>query len=169
MSCFKFSCQRCSCSLCHVLSVEWRTRPKGLFMVPQQSTQGAYAPYILVVPPYVQGPDVRLPKMLTLRQGDAAARAVICLLTKTRRRTIKVHDYVEASASGTITEPTRRITNRLGRVYSGGGGQILPSLDKSCPGEPTFEYSNPRTLHSRYPEIKQTFDLCSLWEGGPLT
>ena len=39
----------------------------------------------LLRPP--QGPDVRLPKMLTLRWGDAAARAVIGLLTKTRRRT----------------------------------------------------------------------------------
>ena len=30
-----------------------------------------------------QGPDVRLPKILTFRRGDAAARAVIGTLTKT--------------------------------------------------------------------------------------
>ena len=34
-----------------------------------------------------QGPDVRFPKMLTLRRDDAAARAVIGPLTKTRGRT----------------------------------------------------------------------------------
>ena len=45
-----------------------------------------------------QGPDVRLPKIVTFRWGDAAARAVIGPLTKNRRRTIKVHDYIEASA-----------------------------------------------------------------------
>ena len=44
------------------------------------------------------GPDVRLPKIVTFRRGDAAARAVIGPLTKTQCRTIKVHDYVEASA-----------------------------------------------------------------------
>ena len=38
--------------------------------------------------------DVRLPKS----RGDAAAGAVIGPLTKTRRRTIKVQDCVEASA-----------------------------------------------------------------------
>ena len=45
-----------------------------------------------------QGPDVRHTKMLTFRRGDAAARAVIGPLNKTRRRTIKVHDFIEASA-----------------------------------------------------------------------
>ena len=30
-----------------------------------------------------QGPDVRLPKIVTLHQGDKAARAVMALLTKT--------------------------------------------------------------------------------------
>ena len=37
------------------------------------------------------------PKIVTFRRGDAAARAVIGPLTKTRRRTINVHDCVEAS------------------------------------------------------------------------
>ena len=45
-----------------------------------------------------KGPDARLPKIVNFRQGDAAARAVIGPLTKARRRTIKVHDCVEASA-----------------------------------------------------------------------
>ena len=59
------------------------------------------------------GPDVRLPKIVTFRGGDAATRAVIGPLTKTRRRTIKVHDCVEASAwvalgeCGTIISPLK--------------------------------------------------------------
>jgi hypothetical protein len=44
-----------------------------------------------------QGPDVRLPKIVTFPRGYAAARALIVPLTKTRRRTIKVHDCVAAS------------------------------------------------------------------------
>ena len=45
-----------------------------------------------------QGPDVRLPKIVTFRRGDPAASSVIGPLTKTRRTTIKVHGCVEASA-----------------------------------------------------------------------
>ena len=55
-----------------------------------------------------QGRDAHLPNMLTFRRDDAAARAVIGPLTQTRRRTIKVHDCVEASAlreCGTIISP----------------------------------------------------------------
>ena len=44
-----------------------------------------------------QGPDVRLPEIVTFRWGDWAARPVIGPLTKTRRRTITVHDCVKAS------------------------------------------------------------------------
>ena len=43
-------------------------------------------------------PHVRLLKIVTFLQGDAAARAVIGPLTKTRRRPIKVQECVEASA-----------------------------------------------------------------------
>ena len=46
----------------------------------------------------LQGPHVRLPKNVTFCWGDTAVRAVIGPLTKSRRRTIKVHDCVEASA-----------------------------------------------------------------------
>ena len=55
---------------------------------------------LLADPPCVhrKGPDVRLPEIVTFRQGDAATRAVIGPLTKTRCRTIKVHDCVDASA-----------------------------------------------------------------------
>ena len=59
-----------------------------------------------------QGPDVRLPKMLTFRQGDTAARAVIGPLPKTRRRP-KTGSRLRRSVCvvtawlrrGTITEP----------------------------------------------------------------
>ena len=56
------------------------------------STQrkGVYGPItsLLILLTSPQGPDVRLQKMFTLLQGiDAAARAVIGLLTKTCRRT----------------------------------------------------------------------------------
>ena len=50
--------------------------------------------YVLADPPCVQGPvqgpDVPLRKMVRFRWRDAAARAVIDPLTKTRRRTINV-------------------------------------------------------------------------------
>ena len=68
-------------------------------MVPRrmvQATQGwLRTPYVLADPPCVhrQGPDVRLPKIVTFRR---AVRAVIGPLTKTPRRTIKVHDCVES-------------------------------------------------------------------------
>ena len=44
-----------------------------------------------------QGPDVRLPKVVTLRRGNAAARVVIGPLTKTRRRNKTGHDCVEST------------------------------------------------------------------------
>ena len=47
------------------------------------TTQGGDGPALR--PP--QGPDVRLPEIVTFRRGEAAARAVIGPLTKTRRRT----------------------------------------------------------------------------------
>ena len=83
---------------------------KGSLWSHVHATQGGYWPCRLLGPP--QGPDVRLPKILTFRRGDAAARAVIGPLTKTRRKTINDHDYVEASAGslalrerGTIKSP----------------------------------------------------------------
>ena len=59
----------------------------------------------------LQGPDVRLP-ILTLRQGDTAARAVFGPLTKTRRRTKtgsrlrrRVCVLLAWRGGGTMTEP----------------------------------------------------------------
>ena len=51
-----------------------------------------------------QGPDVRLPKIVTLRRGDTAARAVIGPLTKTRLRR-RVCVLIALRRRGTVTEP----------------------------------------------------------------
>ena len=60
--------QRVKASLWFQLSMNLKLRPCGLSLRQPQ------------------GPDVRLPKIVTFRRGEVAARAVICPLTKTRRR-----------------------------------------------------------------------------------
>ena len=64
--------------------------PLGLIWSHIRTTQGGvtdpirpYGPSLRPLP----GPGVRLPKIVTFHRGDAAARAVIGPLTKTRRRT----------------------------------------------------------------------------------
>ena len=55
-------------------------------MVPRaRNARGLWNPYVLADPPCVQ--QVRLPKIVTFRRGDATARAGIGPLAKTRRRT----------------------------------------------------------------------------------
>ena len=80
-------CTNCEMIIEHVIH-------KGLIMVPRSRNAFPCRPFLR--PP--QGPVVRLPKIVTFHRGDAAARAVIRQLTKNRRRTINVHDYVEATA-----------------------------------------------------------------------
>jgi hypothetical protein len=63
---------------------------QGLVMVPRRRNAGGLTdPLRPCGPPLrsLRGPDVRLPKVFTLCRCDAAARAVIGPLTKTRRRT----------------------------------------------------------------------------------
>ena len=62
-------------------------------------------------------------KNLLFRRGDAAARALSGPLTKTQRRTIKVHDYgdpgvIALRQHGTII----RLGQRCKWVHSGGRG-----------------------------------------------
>ena len=77
--------------LCGQLDKKYAARIEGLLMVPRsRNARGSRTPYVLADPPLVhrEGPDMRLPKTATFRRGDAAARAVIGPLTKTRRRTM---------------------------------------------------------------------------------
>ena len=66
----------------------WQT--KGLIMVPRQRNTRRFTDPLRPCGPSLgppQRPDLRLPEIVTLRRGDAAAKAVIGLLTITRRRT----------------------------------------------------------------------------------
>ena len=76
-----------------------------------------------------QGPDARLPDTLTLRRGDAAARAVIGPLAKTRRRT-EAGSRLPGSVCGFIVasmwnhnQPFSRwlISNSIDPSHVGGG------------------------------------------------
>ena len=105
------------CSHCKMRS-HCKMDPVNEIVAPVRMQVKQYWPVHVHADPPSQGPDMRLPKIVTFCWGDAVARAVIGPLSKTWHRTIKVHNCVKGSMWSSHCVNVRPLSALYGPVKS---------------------------------------------------